>query len=541
MKKRPFSFYIRRKIRHRFIQNTFLNPKKFTKLLNDHDIDINVKQLEKFEEKGWLRPVFRIVLTEELQRKSSLTIDKQLAACYKEGRMEFPRDGDYEPWANFKRDYQKGEKYDRKIMYYHPFQIMQVLTIIRFKRFSFYYDSDIGKFAQNLAYNAKNMKQFREKTFSSKMEDLESIIGFLMVLEEPYGPDVFGHLLPNPLKPKNSFDPWNKWITNKFSAQKLVERYGISEHDVRDMYQKIAGDAYKTDPLAKWYDLTRIIKHYRIDELKGKPLTAQLYYRISRLLSYLYYDLTKNSLDEPDILPSTLRGQWKTKIYSDPFDYATKKTQRGIIRFFVREPTTMLFLLVEGETEEKIIKNIFDKLHINMKDDGIAMFSYGGVNSINKRQLDYIIRMANQDEIIVYILADNEANSLQKVKEIKKRVHAGFGAHIWKKSFEEDNFGRRKIIALFNSYLRDHNKSLTDDEIMVQQQNGAALIKAIEKAHRNKYCEDIYRLIRKNKPGISLELFAPRLKKISYRKNSGRPSEIEKVLDEVFKMVPTWR
>lgn len=541
MKKRPSSFYIRRKIRHRFAQNTFLNPEKFSKLLKNHDIDISVRRLEKFEKEGWLRPAFRIVLTKELQKESSLMIDTQLDVCYKEGLMEFPREGDYEPWDDFKRDYQKGETYDRKLLYYHPFQIMQVLTIIRFKRFSFYSDSDIDKLAQNLVCNVRNVNQSSERAFSNKMKELENIIGFLMVLEEPYRFNVFGHMSINPLKPKNNIDLWHKWMTKKFSARKLVQQYGISASDVWVMYQEIADHAYRTDPLAQWYDLTRIIKHYRIDELKGKPLTAQFYYRISRLLSRLYYDITKNTLDEPDITPSTLYGQWKTKVYSDPFDYATKKTQRGIIRFFVQEPTARIFLLVEGDTEQKIIEKIFDNLYVRMEDDGIAMLNCEGVGNIDKQKLDHIIKMANQDEISVYVLADNEAKSRRKVKEIEEKVHTDFGSHIWKKSFEEDNFGRRKVIALINSYLSNHNKNLTDDEIMQQQQNGAALVNAIEKAYRNKYRESMWSVIRKTKPDISLELFAPRLKKISYRKKSGKPSEIEKVLDKVFKMVSTWR
>lgn len=255
MKKRPLAFYIRRKIRHRFAQNTFLNPKKFIKFLKDHDIDIDIRRLEKFEKEGWLRPAFRIVLTKELQKTSFLEINTQLDACYKEGLMEFPKKGDYESWANFKHDYQKGEIHDRKILYYHPFQIMEILVIIKFKKMSFYCDSDVDELAQNLAYRVRDMMQAWENTFTNEMEEIDGIIGFLMVLEEPYRFYAFGTMSTNSFKPKNNFDSWDKWMTKKFSAQKLVQQYGINASDVRGMYEKIVDNAYRTDPLANWYDL----------------------------------------------------------------------------------------------------------------------------------------------------------------------------------------------------------------------------------------------------------------------------------------------
>lgn len=541
MKTRPLPFYIRRKIRHRFAQNRFLDPKEFVKFLKEHDIDVNVQRLEKFEKEGWLRPAFRLVFTKELQ-ESSLTLDLQmLNTFYRAKLMEFPREGDYEPWANFKPDYQKGERHGRKQMYYHPFQIMQVLTIIRFKKFSFYWDSDTSDDAQSLVYNIRVMVQNKAKAFNNEMKQIENIVGFLMVLEEPYRFYAFGDMTTDLLRLKNIVDLWHRWKTKKFSAQKLVQEYGINEVDVRNLYQKIASDAYRIDPLAKWYDLTRIMGHYRINELRGKPLTAQFYYRVSRLISYLYYELTKNTLNEPNELFDARRGQWKKRIYSDPFDYGTKKTQRGIIRFFILDPTVRIFLLVEGDTEEKIIEKIFGKLGISMQDDGINVLNCKGIGNMTKSRLDQIIEIANRNEISVYVLADNEGNSIQKAKKIKEEVHTNFNFHIWKKSFEEDNFGRRKVIALFNSYLSTHNKSITDSEITEQQQNGLALLRAIEKAYRKKYHEDVWRVIQITKPDISFELFAPRLKKISSRRRSGKLSEIETILDEVFKMIPTWQ
>ena len=93
---------------------------------------------------------------------------------------------------------------------------------------------------------------------------------------------------------------------------------------------------------------------------------------------------------------------------------------------------------------------------------------------------------------------------------------------------------------MVNSYLKNYGENLTDKEIKAQQKSGKALIKAIEDAYGKKYKKGIYRVIGKKKYDFSLELMKPRIKKISRSKKVGKPSEIEKVLDGVFKMVLYW-
>lgn len=93
---------------------------------------------------------------------------------------------------------------------------------------------------------------------------------------------------------------------------------------------------------------------------------------------------------------------------------------------------------------------------------------------------------------------------------------------------------------MVNSYLKKYDENLTDKEIKAEQDKGNALVKAIQDAYGRKYRKNIYRVLRKRKPDFSLELIKPRIKKISREKKIGKQYEIEKVLDEVFKMVPYW-
>ena len=529
-----------KKLNHRFTQHTFLDHKQFIKFLKEHDIDLKEKTLERYEKEGWLQPVFRIVLTKKLQKSSLYLGIEGIKSFYKQGLIEFPRKGDYEPWSNFKHDYKKGGYHDKKLMYYHPFQIMQVLNIIRLKKFSLmYYDSDTTKDIQKKISNIKKIRNLDKKRFKSNTNDITNRIGFLMLLEEPYRFHSFGTMSTMELKRGNNFESWVKWKNKTFSSKKTIQQHNLTINDIEKIYNKIALDGHFVDPLEHWYDLTRIMRPSIIKKLKGKPLTAQFYYNMSRMLAYLYYDITKKILKEPDTFFDASDGEWKKRFYSDPFDYATRKTQRGIIRYFVKDSTTRLFLLVEGDTEERVIGEIFNKLHVSMTDDGINVINCKGISNIEEKKLG-IIQTANQDHVSMYIIADNEEKSIRKVNKIQSQIQSDFKFHIWKKSFEEDNFGKRKVIALVNSYLKNYGENLTDKEIKAQQKSGKALIKAIEDAYGKKYKKGIYRVIGKKKYDFSLELMKPRIKKISRSKKVGKPSEIEKVLDGVFKMVLYW-
>ena len=531
------SYYVRIKLHHRFTQDTFLESNKFIKFLDKHGIRISKVELERFEKEGWLQPALRIVLTRELQKQTLYTGIQGIKKFYKDGMIEFPQKKNYEPWKNFASDHKKREWHDRKLMYYHQFQIMQILHIMQTKRCSFtYYDSDNEQDMQNKLQFMRKIKMCcDEKAFKRNTELLANRIGVLMMLEEPYRANSFGKLSSHGF----DVDSWFEWTQKTFSPQKLIQHLGLSIADVRKLHYQIASSGYCMDPLDHWFDLTRIMMPSVLEKLKGKARTAQLYYGIARMLSALYYDLTKEILPEPDTIFDGRQGRWKEKIYSDPFDYATRKTQRGIIRFFVRDTTTRIFLLVEGTTEEKIIEKIFDRLDVSMQDDGINVINCNGISNIDEKRLNQIIKTANQDHAHMYVLADNEKNSVQKVRQIKTKINTNFNSHIWKKSFEEDNFGRRKVINWFNSYLSKHNKNLTCQEIATQQNNGAALVKAIEKSYGVKYQDGIYHAIRKKKMDVSLELIEPKLRKISPRMRMGNPSKIEKVLDEVFRMIPS--
>ena len=539
IKKRKLSFYIRRKINRRFVQGDFLRPRGFVKLLEKHGIKINEKTLEKYESEGWVRPVFRIIIPKRLQNGVLYLGNDAIKEFYKDKLIEFPKNGDYEPWSNFKADYKKGERHDKKLMYYHSFQILQIKNIFRYKEFRFtYFDSCKKHDLEKIMANFKKIKKVRDKQFNVSLFEQIDIIGLLMLLEEPYRYQAFGSMSLSMYRNDDDyFESWIRW-KKKFSAEKLLKDSGFSVDQVLMLHRGFTTQVNFLDPLKNWYDLIRIMKLAKIKELRGDALIAQLYYNIINMIALFLYDLTGERAQDPDLFFDGRNGEWKKDVYSNPFDYGTRKTQRGIISRFLVEPTTRLYLLVEGKTEEKVIGKIFKSWGISMEDDGIIVMSYDGVANIHRKKLDLVLKSANRDYIAVYVIADNEI-SLQRIINMQKNSGTKFEHHMWNKSFEEDNFGKNKVIDLINSYLKPHNETLSRTEIETQLKSKNALVKSIEYAYKSKYCKDLYHVIGKSKPDISLDLMVPRLKKISSGKQIGKQTEIEKVLKKAFKMIPT--
>ena len=428
-------------------------------------------------------------------------------------------------------------------MHYHQFQILQVKNIFDSKKIQFmYFDSYKKHDLEKIMADAIKQKKINDEQFDSLLLNETENIGLLMLLEEPYRFYGFGSIFLS-YENDNRFELW-KW-RKKFSAIQFLKNNGFSEKQIRMLHREFVIRAHRLDPLKRWYDLIRIMRLSTIEELEGDALTAQLYYGIIRMLAQFLYELTGEKMDEPDLFFDLIRGEWKNDVYSNPFDYATRKTQRGIIRKFVGDHTTRLFILVEGDTEEKIIKKIFERLNISITDDGIHIIDCEGANNMAAKKLRETIRFANRDHIAMYVIADNEGNLKSQTKIMQGEIETAFGYHIWNTSFEEDNFGKRKVVALINSYLQKYGQNLSYEEIDAEQKTGKALVKSIEKAYNNKYRStskhDLYMATGISKPDISLKLMESRIEEIAPDSNVGTQTKIEKVLRVALDMIPSWR
>ena len=516
----------------------FDNVDQFVRRLEKHGIAVRKRNLEEYEREGWLQPAFRLVLPEELlQGGLDLGMDVILQ-FYAEGYVEIPRDGDYEAWDSFKAD-PKCLGHDRKLLYYHPFQILQVKNILHYKSIPFlcrdsYTRSDIEKIVNRIDADRSRWNS----SFNTAQAKIARDIGMLMLVEESYGIHVYHSILiPITVSIERFMDRWREW-KNGFTAGDLLNDCGASIGQVRSLHDWTVSNIRLFDPLREWHDLIRIMRPQTLEKIKGDACTARMYHDIAGVLTWFLHDLDEEE-GEPDMPLDDTDAEWKKDVYSDPFDYRTHKTKQAIVRRFIRDTSTRLYLLVEGGTEVKVIEKICERRGISLADDAVMVLDRKGVNNMFGGNIQWLIRSARKDSVAIYIIADNEADWDDEIRKIRQEFNGPFDYHIWGTSFEEDNFGRANMVALINSYLGRHGQSLSEGEVSARQQrSGKGLVAAVEDAYGAKYENGLLRVIGKGKADLALELMDRAYQNTS--KGDVDELEIEKVLDRALGMVTVW-
>lgn len=194
--------------------------------------------------------------------------------------------------------------------------------------------------------------------------------------------------------------------------------------------------------------------------------------------------------------------------------------------------------MVEGNTELDVIKQFCHSLGIDVNDKGINLVNYDGISNLTPRKMNHIIQLANAENTPVFIVADNECNSQEKIKKIKSNVSSKFGFYVWDKDFEYDNFGLDKVIKIINKQLAIYEEKITKKEVLNKLKENA-LIKSIELSYRDKYHNDIYKKI-SSKKELSIQLLNKRFTQISKTQELGKVFPIENVLRQIFRSYAQW-
>ena len=511
---------------------------EFVLRLQKHGISARERDLEEYEREGWLQPAFRLVLPEDLRQGSFYLGMDAIQQFYAKGHVEIPQEGDYEPWSSFKTGPNTAEL-DRKLLYYHPYQILQVKNILHYKSIPFlcrdsYTRSDI----EDAISYIEAGRSLRDTQFNTAQIKTSKDIGTLMLVEESYGIYVYHReLIPMTLSTEQLMDRRHE-CEDGFSAGELLKDCGVSIGQIRSLHDWAVSNIRLFDPLIEWHDMIRIMRPQTLERIKGDACAARMYHDIAGMLTRFLHDLDGKD-GEPDMPFDETDAEWKKDVYSDPFDYRTHRTKQAIVRRFIQDTSTRLYLLVEGETEVKTIEKICTRREIDPADDAVMVLDRKGVTNMFEGNISWLIRSARKDSVAIYIIADNEADWDDEIRKIRQEFNGSFDYHIWKTSFEEDNFGRTSVVALINSYLSGHGQSLSEEEVSArQQQRKKGLVAAAKDAYWTKYRDDLFRVIRKGKADLALELVDRAYQSTS--NDDADSLEIEKVLDRALGMVPVW-
>jgi len=75
------------------------------------------------------------------------------------------------------------------------------------------------------------------------------------------------------------------------------------------------------------------------------------------------YDLTDERMPDANDLMGGGR-EWKTRLFGESFDYKTTVIQKRILDNYLIDRPFRIALIYEGDTEDVVIKRIFEALHM---------------------------------------------------------------------------------------------------------------------------------------------------------------------------------
>jgi hypothetical protein len=529
------SEYIKLVLDSEFPQTNLLDAGQFVDYLRKREILITKDDLEYYDKREIIRPVLR--LYKPLSRQGPLKysmIDTSifgLKQYYTMGLVKFPVSGDFQPWSNY------FDKIEEKVLqFYHPFQFVAI-RLLTMGNNIILKPSNLESFdVDNCQNTVERLKQLSSKLVDGSYNRSKEIIpkiGLLILLDEAYGPYVKSMKIENDL---SDLDKWSRWRTDEFSLQSNLEKTGMTVNDVKELYDYLCISGYSIDPLKNWFMLLQLMKLSSIRKLYGKALLAQDYYSLAYMLHFFIYDLTKEKIPDPDDINDNTRGEWKKEIYSNPFDYDSRKTRNIILDSYLSSRSFRLILVLEGKTEEIVVNLILEALAINPDRDGFIIHNLEGQPNM-KINLGTIYYLANKDFIDVFTILDNdqEAEEIIRKYNINKERY-----HKWNKDFEYDNFGLCAITDYVNSMLKQKglnqiSKDEVEKEITTTDNVLTTIINnLISKENRKKF--------KLSKVSMCQDLVADRIKEITSARESGnnwKPQlPIEHVLKKIFEIFP---
>ena len=181
----------------------------------------------------------------------------------------------------------------------------------------------------------------------------------------------------DPTSYKEKLEQKIEWAA-KFSPNRILLVNGMKIEEIERFYKGLSILAKQKDPLRKWFMLQQIVKNSRRFELSNEALLAQEYYAFLGMLSRFMHDLTgRQILDADDVIDSQ-EGKWKERVFGQPFDYNSKKTQNQILNYFLQDRP-----FVEGQTEEKVIELILEARGVDLERDGFFVYNIDLVASLS--------------------------------------------------------------------------------------------------------------------------------------------------------------
>lgn len=583
-----------------YLENKPMNTKNFIKFCKERGTEITENELEKLEEKDLFYPIFR---TKNKCRNGFYICSfneankKELKRKIKEDTIYIPDKNNASPF----KDYHEKRKSYKTCSYYSTFQIYWLREIKnnlpKCQMTSYNSPLQIEYFFKEIAGNLKPNKD-PEKYLKSVKLKFNLIINLLIGIQI-YSP--YGRTNGRYIRVKNSKKFKNQ--LKKFNLESILSFYNVDIKYLIDIYIRLCREL---PYFLGNNDMIQIWKHVnwnKKNNFKGiirlgieyMQWTLMLKKCIEEYLGRDIFDIDEcTTMDAEYVLnnnPKKEKDDVRGIRNGDYFNENTGKYEFNLNRkklyylanAFDLDYHPRVILFVEGETEEKIIKKIFNEFYntdienrmidiINIQ--GISKFFSGEISSKNENKkykklivsnYRYLINyLMDNFQVIPFFIGDNENQIIELLMEGSVLHHTEKDElypllenwiHIWDDDFELDNYTNEELTNAINDVcnlgikpeeiqdLRDSkdkkgitslNEKINDNKVKINEKLIKDLKNKLEKSNDKKIFEKpIFKIINKILD-ISELNYPPINTKISNQNQKALDESISTKEDKIF-------
>lgn len=319
-----------------------------------------------------------------------------------------------------------------------------------------------------------------------------------------------------------------------WKPQEVECLFALTPNKLRHAFETLARSQASCDPLERWYQLIQFVPIGERERLKGDALRAETLRTGAQMLRLLYKNLYGGELPHPnEVTCHVIHHVPELKVRED-----TRHHLEFVANRFGLNPQPKLALLVEGESEEAVIRKIFrEHFGVHPGKYGIEIIVLGGVGTATGtkkedrfRAILRLIDYLHHHQTFTFLILDNE-NYSTKLKDEARKAKSRHGnrryvtraeyIRIWKGSFEFANFSCEEIAAAMNVLARDR-AHFSRNEVYVCKANDCKKTRVsgdavgLEQLYRQKAGYDLSK-VQMNEVMVDRMLFGDSRRKVENR------------------------
>jgi hypothetical protein len=374
-----------------FTQTKLLTPQEFARAARDRDVFGLVEPfLEALHQTRILQPLYRVSYdVRRYVRFAARHRDRrwevlggvqrrpdELVELHAHSRVRDPANSRFVPWSRYEREWEDVRFRSSDFLYSH-YQLVAL------------------PFVRALLPRLKPVRR-RDRSEWTLLDrhprEVEDALTFRRIaisacaLDAYYRPGIIGWRHYPGTRDFKFRERYRDWVA-QFDPAAYLTTLGIGASDVKDMALFLLKRAGRIDPFGDWLDLIAAGTPDKWDRLLGDGRISMELRVAAELLLRFYEDLVSAGGAEP--LEESAQG------FRGPFDGRVgRRNHKGsldaLLSPFGLSPHPRLVLVVEGETERRLLPRLLPLLGMRLEDEFIRFVDREGVT----RDIDALVRFA---------------------------------------------------------------------------------------------------------------------------------------------------